>query len=67
MPFFDLHCESCGHRFTVMISHEEKKNQRCPECGSPTLKQVFGRFGFAVKGNSAPSCQESCPNGKRFG
>jgi putative FmdB family regulatory protein len=68
LPFFDFRCESCGHRFTVLISNAEKQNQRCPECGSQTLKQVLGSFGFAVKDSTAPSCRESCPRGdKCFG
>ncbi|MFZ5626813.1 MAG: FmdB family zinc ribbon protein [Bacillota bacterium] len=57
MPNYDFQCLECGHKFTKLVPLQEKDKVRCPECGGH-VKQLFGSFGFAVKGSSG-SCSSS--------
>ena len=41
MPIYDFVCHKCNKPFTLFItvSEHEKKNFKCPECGSPKVEQ----------------------------
>jgi putative FmdB family regulatory protein len=41
MPIYDFECQKCNKPFTlfISISEHEKKNFKCPECGSTKVEQ----------------------------
>ncbi len=41
MPVYDYKCDKCGHRFSQMVTIEERKNVSCPECRSKEVKQII--------------------------
>lgn len=65
MPTYDFQCRQCSHKFTAMMSIQEKEKAICPKCGSKDVNQLFTGFGL-VKGGS--SCGTgSASGGLRFG
>ena len=42
MPTYEYECDSCGHVFDVFQSITEPKKRKCPECGKPKLRRLFG-------------------------
>jgi putative FmdB family regulatory protein len=42
MPTYDYECDACGHTFDVFQSISEAKKRKCPECGKPKLRRLFG-------------------------
>jgi putative FmdB family regulatory protein len=42
MPTYDYECDACGHTFDVFQSINEAKKRKCPECGKPKLRRLFG-------------------------
>ncbi|NPV26319.1 MAG: zinc ribbon domain-containing protein [Firmicutes bacterium] len=60
MPFFDFKCDSCGHRFTVRVSNQEKEKVTCPECGASHPRQIFTPFAIGGKSGSVAGPSESC-------
>jgi putative FmdB family regulatory protein len=42
MPTYEYECDSCGHAFDVFQSITEPKKRKCPECGKPKLRRLFG-------------------------
>lgn len=43
MPTYDFQCESCGHKFSMFTSIQEKDQVTCPQCQGKT-KQLFTGF-----------------------
>lgn len=62
MPWYDYRCDECEETFEVRRSMSEdaaESRPRCPECGSPETRRLFGNV-FAGTGGG-----ESCaPSGK---
>ena len=42
MPTYEYECDNCGHVFDVFQSITEPKKRKCPECGKPKLRRLFG-------------------------
>jgi len=42
MPTYEYECDACGHVFDVFQSITEPKKKKCPECGKPKLRRLFG-------------------------
>lgn len=42
MPTYDYECNSCGHEFELFQSISEPVKKKCPECGKPKLRRLFG-------------------------
>ena len=42
MPTYDYECEACGHEFELFQSITEPVKRKCPECGKPKLRRLFG-------------------------
>lgn len=47
MPTYEYHCDACEHHFDEFQSINDKPLKKCPECGKPKLRRVFG-IGAAV-------------------
>ena len=46
MPIYEYRCEACQKEFTVtqsMAEHDLRQN-RCPDCGSDQITQLFSPF-----------------------
>lgn len=42
MPLHRHECESCGHRFRILIAHGEQNDApTCPECGSTVTRRMM--------------------------
>ncbi len=69
MPFYTFSCNSCGERFEVRCSIEEKDSGSivCPGCGANELDRIFEGFTVAVKGSGCPSTKAACPNAAKCG
>jgi putative FmdB family regulatory protein len=42
MPTYDYECDACGHEFELFQSITEPVKRKCPECGKPKLRRLFG-------------------------
>ncbi|MEK7765516.1 MAG: zinc ribbon domain-containing protein [bacterium] len=47
MPLKEFECESCRHRFEVIVWLREPDPAACPKCGKSPLKQILGTFRIA--------------------
>ena len=53
MPTYDYECDACGHTFELFQSISEKVKRKCPDCGKPKLRRLFGTGAAVVfKGSS---------------
>jgi putative FmdB family regulatory protein len=42
MPTYDYECDGCSHTFELFQSISEPVKKKCPECGKPKLRRLFG-------------------------
>lgn len=42
MPTYDYKCDACDHSFELFQSIKEPVKRKCPECGRPKLRRLFG-------------------------
>jgi putative FmdB family regulatory protein len=42
MPTYDYECDACGHSFELFQLMSEPVKKKCPECGKPKLRRLFG-------------------------
>ena len=42
MPTYDYECSVCDHTFEVFQSISEPVKKKCPQCGKPKLRRLFG-------------------------
>ena len=43
MPTYEFKCKKCGNRFEMAesIGQHDKHKEKCPECGSKSIKNVI--------------------------
>lgn len=44
MPLKDFECQSCRHKFEVLLWLSDPDPTACPKCGAKDLKQLLGSF-----------------------
>jgi putative FmdB family regulatory protein len=42
MPTYEYHCDACEYNFDEFQSINDKPLKKCPKCGKPKLRRVFG-------------------------
>jgi putative FmdB family regulatory protein len=42
MPTYDYECDACGHEFELFQSISDPVKKKCPACGKPKLRRLFG-------------------------
>jgi putative FmdB family regulatory protein len=42
MPTYEYHCDACEHNLDEFQSINDKPLKKCPKCGKPKLRRVFG-------------------------
>jgi putative FmdB family regulatory protein len=42
MPTYDYECTACDHSFELFQSISEPVKRKCPVCGKPKLRRLFG-------------------------
>jgi putative FmdB family regulatory protein len=42
MPTYDYECAACDHTFELFQSISEPVKRKCPACGKPKLRRLFG-------------------------
>jgi putative FmdB family regulatory protein len=42
MPTYDYKCDACDHAFELFQSITAAAKRKCPECGKPKLRRLFG-------------------------
>ena len=42
MPTYEYQCDVCDHNFDEFQSISDKPLKKCPKCGKPKLRRVFG-------------------------
>jgi putative FmdB family regulatory protein len=42
MPTYDYQCDACDHKFEEFQSITAKPLKKCPQCGKPKLRRLFG-------------------------
>jgi putative FmdB family regulatory protein len=42
MPTYEYHCDACEHNFDEFQSMSEPPLKKCPQCGKPKLRRLFG-------------------------
>ena len=48
MPTYEYHCDACHHNFDEFQSFTDKPLRKCPKCGKPKLRRVFGAGGAVI-------------------
>jgi putative FmdB family regulatory protein len=48
MPTYDYVCDACQHSFELFQSMKDPAKKKCPECGKPKLRRLFGTGGGIV-------------------
>ncbi|MEO0255439.1 MAG: zinc ribbon domain-containing protein [candidate division WOR-3 bacterium] len=52
MPIYEYKCETCEKSFEELVLPGEKEPEKCPECGTKTLRKVWrGSVGLIFKGS----------------
>ncbi len=52
MPTYEYQCDACDHHFDEFQSFSEKPLKKCPKCGKPKLRRLFGSgAGVIFKGS----------------
>lgn len=55
MPVYEFRCDSCGHKFDVVLKLVDNKSQQfCVRCGGKTQK-IVSRVNFNLSGDNWPS------------
>jgi len=63
MPIYEYICETCHHKFEVLIRGKERP--ACPKCHGHKLNKLFSTFA-ALSSKEAPACASRtpyCPQG----
>src|SRR5262245_40826342 len=42
MPTYEYQCDACDHNFDEFQSFQDAPLKKCPKCGKPKLRRVFG-------------------------
>ena len=42
MPTYDYVCDACQHEFELVQPMKDDPIKKCPECGKPKLRRLFG-------------------------
>ncbi len=42
MPTYDYECDACGHEMELFQGINEPVKKKCPDCGKPKLRRLFG-------------------------
>lgn len=42
MPTYDYECDACSHEFELFQGINDAVKRKCPECGKPKLRRLFG-------------------------
>ncbi|KAA5544340.1 zinc ribbon domain-containing protein [Roseiconus nitratireducens] len=42
MPTYDYECDACGHEMELFQGINDPVKRKCPECGKPKLRRLFG-------------------------
>jgi len=42
MPTYEYQCDACNHNFDEFQTFSDKPLKKCPKCGKPKLRRVFG-------------------------
>lgn len=42
MPTYDYLCDACQHKFELFQAMSDSVKKKCPECGKPKLRRLFG-------------------------
>lgn len=48
MPTYEYQCDACQHNFDEFQSMSEAPLKKCPKCGKPKLRRVFGAGGAVI-------------------
>jgi putative FmdB family regulatory protein len=52
MPTYEYHCDNCEHHFDEFQAMSDKPLKKCPQCGKPKLRRLFGAgAGIIFKGS----------------
>src|SRR5262245_31664261 len=52
MPTYEYQCDACSHNFDEFQSFSDAPLKKCPKCGKPKLRRVFGTgAGIIFKGS----------------
>jgi putative FmdB family regulatory protein len=48
MPTYEYHCDACEHSFDELQAYSDPLLKKCPKCGKPKLRRVFGAGGGII-------------------
>ena|ERR1700730_1523612 len=52
MPTYEYQCDACEHNFDELQSYSDAPLKKCPKCGKPKLRRIYGAGGgFLFKGS----------------
>tara|TARA_R100001082_G_C4324878_1_gene142843 strand:+ start:211 stop:513 length:303 start_codon:yes stop_codon:yes gene_type:complete len=62
MPIYEFNCESCEHKFEVLLSMEKRDEpleDPCPECSEKSITRSVGMF--QAGSDSTLTVEKMCP------
>jgi putative FmdB family regulatory protein len=48
MPTYEYQCDACEHKFDELQAYSDPPLKKCPECGKPKLRRVYGAGGGII-------------------
>ncbi len=67
MPLKDFECQSCHHKFEVLVWIREPDPAACPKCGAADLKQLLGTFRVTGLGKKSQRGDAGLEDGEGMG
>jgi putative FmdB family regulatory protein len=66
MPLHRHECESCGHRFRILVTHGmQNDTPTCPECGSISTRRMMPLVAVQFKGSGYYKTDHGRKSGSR--
>jgi putative FmdB family regulatory protein len=48
MPTYEYQCDACEHNFDELQAYSDPPLKKCPKCGKPKLRRVYGAGGGII-------------------
>ncbi|MFZ5753055.1 MAG: FmdB family zinc ribbon protein [Bacillota bacterium] len=55
MAVYDFFCKACQEQFSVSCSISERKNVKCPKCGTGEVQRIYKPLGVMNSNSQAGS------------
>lgn len=60
MPIYEFSCASCGHKFEVLTTMDQRDKVVCEQCGKPVQRVYNGKCSFGANACGKDGCSGNC-------